>query len=441
MEEQTVVVTNPLLPIVVRYAQADPVAAAHNIETLSEEHAIEVLESLLPSDLKKVLVQLSPSFISGIVQTITPERVAPILEKGGSAVCASVLLILPEQMRTEFLSSMSDELREEIQEFLTFPEDSAGRMMNTDYTAFHHRATVKQAVSQLRARVGIQRAPSNIFVIDDEHKLLGVIRMRDMLIAEEDTLLKELMNADVFTVSPFDEKAEAFRILSGRGFTSLPVVDSQGHLLGVVRATNLLEEAKDTASRDIQKLFGVGKDERTFSPIGFSLRKRLPWLHVNLATAFLAASVVALFEGVIAKITILAVYLPVVAGQGGNAGAQSLALVMRGLVMREIPSQEVKRMLLKESIIGAINGVVIGLVTAAIAWLWNGNIYLGLVIGVAMIINLAVAGFSGAVIPITMKRLGLDPAQSSSIVLTTITDVVGFFAFLAIAMLLQNLLI
>jgi magnesium transporter len=336
---------------------------------------------------------------------------------------------------------MSDELRDQIQEFLTFPEDSAGRIMQTDYTAFHHRATLKQAVSQLRARVGIQRAPSNIFVIDDEHKLLGVIRMRDMLIADENTRLKELMNPDVFTVNPFDEKAEAFRILSGKGFTSLPVVDSQGHLLGVVRATNLLEQAQETATRDMQKLFGAGKDERTFSPIGFSLRKRLPWLHVNLATAFLAASVVALFEGVIAKITILAVYLPVVAGQGGNAGAQSLALVMRGLVMREIPSPYIKRMLLKESIIGSVNGLVIGVVTAAIAWMWNGNIFLGLVIGLAMIINLAVAGLAGAAIPITMKRLGLDPAQSSSIVLTTITDVVGFFAFLSIAMLLQSFLI
>jgi magnesium transporter len=300
---------------------------------------------------------------------------------------------------------------------------------------------VKEAVIQLRARVGIQRTPSNIFVIDNDHKLLGVIRMRDMLIAEEHTRLAELMNPDVYTVGPFDEKNEAFHILSGRGFTSLPVVDAQMHLLGVVRSSNLLENATEVASQDMQKLFGVGKDERTFSPIGFSLRKRLPWLHVNLATAFMAASVVALFEDVIAKITILAVYLPVVAGQGGNAGAQSLALVMRGLVMREIPPHEVKRMLFKESCIGAINGVVIGVVTAAIAWIWNGNMYLGLVIGLAMIINLAVAGFSGAAIPITMRRIGFDPAQSSSIVLTTVTDVVGFFAFLGIAVLLQGFLV
>ena len=242
-------------------------------------------------------------------------------------------------------------------------------------------------------------------------------------------------------MGPFDPKNQAFQILSGKGFTSLPVVDSQGRMLGVVRATNLLEQAQESAAEDIQKLFGVPKDERTFSPIGFSLRKRLPWLHVNLATAFAAAAVVAMFEDIIAKVTVLAIYLPVVAGQGGNAGAQSLAVVMRGLVMREIPPHAVRRMLTKEGLIGVVNGLVIGLVTALIAWMWNGQPILGLVIGLAMIVNLAVAGLVGAAIPITMKRIGLDPAQSSSIVLTTVTDVVGFFAFLGFAVVFQDLLV
>lgn len=185
----------------------------------------------------------------------------------------------------------------------------------------------------------------------------------------------------------------------------------------------------------------AGGDERAFSPIGFSLRKRLPWLHVNLATAFLAAAVVALFEDVIARITVLAVFLPVVAGQGGNAGAQSLAVVMRGLVMREIPEQKVRRLLTKEVLIGTANGLIIGVVTAAIAWGWHGNPYLGVVIGLAMIVNLVAAGLSGAAIPITMKAIGLDPAQSSSIILTTVTDVVGFFAFLGFAAVFQGYLI
>ncbi|MGB6646948.1 MAG: magnesium transporter, partial [Bacteroidota bacterium] len=212
-------------------------------------------------------------------------------------------------------------------------------------------------------------------------------------------------------------------------------------LLGVVRSDHLLTDVQEEASEDIQKMFGAGGDEHAFSPVWFSLSKRLPWLHVNLATAFLAAAVVGLFEDLIARITILAVFLPVVAGQGGNAGAQSLAVVMRGLVMREISPRNRWRLVLKETFIGLVNGLIIGLVTAGIAWLWQGNPVLGLVIGLAMIANLIVAGFAGAAIPITMKALGFDPSQSSSIVLTTVTDVLGFFSFLGFAVLFQAYLL
>jgi len=188
-------------------------------------------------------------------------------------------------------------------------------------------------------------------------------------------------------------------------------------------------------------MFGAGADERAFSTIVFSLKKRLPWLHINLATAFLAAAVVALFEGIIAQLTILAVFLPVVAGQGGNAGAQSLAVVMRGIVMREIPKDKILALVLKEGKIGAINGAVIGAVTALVAWVWYGNPFLGLVIGLGMLVNLILAGLSGASIPLIMKKIGIDPAQSSSIILTTVTDVVGFIAFLGFAVLFQKYLV
>lgn len=428
------------LPLILRFVQDDPVRAAHHIEVLPENQSIAVLESLSPKELTTVLTHLDPSFASRLVLAGEPGRIVPLLERGGSDVCASVLLTLPAAKRTAFLESMTAELRAQVEEVLTFPQDSAGRAMRTDFAAFNVDRTVAHVVSALRSRADSRRAPSNIFVIDDDGKLAGVISMRDLVIAPGDTLLRNLMFSDVLSVGPFEPEKHALEILSGRGFTSLPVVDSQGRMLGVVRATNLLEQAQETAAGDIQKIFGVPKDERTFSPIGFSLRKRLPWLHINLATAFAAAAVVAVFEDIIAKITVLAVYLPVVAGQGGNAGAQSLAVVMRGLVMREIPPHAVRRMLIKEGLIGVVNGVVIGLVTGLIAWVWNGKPYLGLVIGLAMIVNLAVAGIAGAAIPITMKRLGLDPAQSSSIMLTTITDVVGFFAFLGFAVVFQNLL-
>lgn len=430
-----------LIPLILSFVHEDPVAAAHHIDSLDEEHALRILESLPQRDLTTVLRHLDPIFAAKLVLATAPQRIVPILERGGGEVCASILLSLPDAKRTVFLESMSETLREQIQELLAFPEDSAGRAMQTDYTSFQVDHTVGHVVAKLRARAGTRRAPSNIYVADTNGKLSGVISMRDLIIASEDTILKSLMHTDLLSVGPFDTKNAAHQILSGRGFTSLPVVDAQGRMLGVVRATNLLADAQASAALDMQKLFGVPKDEVTFSPVGLSLRKRLPWLHINLATAFAAAAVVSMFEGIIAKITVLAVYLPVVAGQGGNAGAQSLAVVMRGLVMREIPPHAVRRMLIKEGLIGVINGAVIGLVTALIAWGWNGQPFLGLVIGLAMIVNLAVAGIAGAAIPIIMKRIGLDPAQSSSIVLTTVTDVVGFFAFLGLAVVFEDQLL
>ncbi|MFT7168388.1 MAG: magnesium transporter [Paracoccaceae bacterium] len=430
-----------LIPLILNFVRENPVAAAHHIDVLDEVQALWVLEALPHRDLAIVLAHLDPTFASKVVLASPPERVVRLLECGGTETCASILLSLPDAKRKAFLGSMSENLREQVQEILAFPEDSAGRVMKTDYTSFPGGHTVARVVAKLKARAGTVRAPSNIYVVEMGGKLAGVVSMRDLMIAGDETTLRSLMNSEVLTVGPFDTKSDAYQILSGRGFTSLPVVDSQGRMLGVVRATSLLADAQQSAAQDVQKYFGVSKNEVTFSPIGLSLRKRLPWLHINLATAFAAASVVAMFEDIIAKITVLAIYLPVVAGQGGNAGAQSLAVVMRGLVMREIPGHMVRRMLIKEGVIGVINGVVIGLVTGLIAWKWNGKPYLGLVIGLAMIVNLAAAGIAGAAIPIAMKRFGLDPAQSSSIVLTTVTDVVGFFAFLGFAVVFQDQLI
>lgn len=211
--------------------------------------------------------------------------------------------------------------------------------------------------------------------------------------------------------------------------------------MGIVKAEKLIQGIQEEATEDLQKMFGAGGDERAFSPVSFSLKKRLPWLHINLVTAFAAGAVVSMFEGIIAKITVLAVYLPIVAGQGGNAGAQSLAVVMRAIVMREIRPGESWKLVLKEGFVGIVNGLVIGTVTALVAWLWQGNMMLGVVVALAMMVNLLAAGISGAAIPLVMKSLGFDPAQSSNIVLTTVTDIVGFLSFLGFAVLFQRYLI
>ena len=430
-----------LLPIVRRYFEDDPVTAAHNLEDLSTEECVDLLRVLSPKLAAKLLLRLSTERTASIVSESQPEDLVHIFVHAGGDFCSSVLLNLSSEKRERFILALPRKLRDQVQELLTFPAGTAGSVMRTDYTVFNVRTTVKDAAEGIKRYATRNIAPSNVFVVDDENHLKGVVSMRTLVTAPRSSSLGDLMFRDPVSVNAFSDQEEAFRELAARGFTSIPVVDSQNRLLGIVRAANLLEGARELATADIQKLFGAGKDERAFSSLTFSLRKRLPWLHVNLLTAFMAAAVVALFESTIAKMTFLAVYLPVVAGQGGNAGAQSLAVVMRGLVMREIPTQDVKRLLIKETSLGAINGIAIGVVTGLIAWWWQGNPYLGVVIALAMLVNLTAAGLAGAAIPLLMRRFGLDPAQCSSIVLTTITDIVGFFAFLGFASMFQSVLL
>jgi magnesium transporter len=218
------------------------------------------------------------------------------------------------------------------------------------------------------------------------------------------------------------------------------LIDVQGRLLGVIRHDALVTAAQEEASLDIPTMVGASKEERALSRVPFAVRKRLPWLQVNLGTAFLAASVVGIFEETIARFTALAVLLPVVAGQSGNTGAQALAVTMRGLALREVRVLQWMRVLWKEVNVGFLNGVVIALTTSAFVYVWSSSVGLSLVIGTSMVLSMAIAGLAGGGIPLLLTALGQDPAQSSSIILTTVTDVVGFFSFLGIATLLSGML-
>ncbi|MDZ7704962.1 MAG: magnesium transporter [Trueperaceae bacterium] len=230
-------------------------------------------------------------------------------------------------------------------------------------------------------------------------------------------------------------------MLRERQLLAVPVVDDSERVQGVVLATQLVSELQEEGFEDAQKMFGAGSDEHASSTPFFAIRKRLPWLNVNLVTAFLAAATVGAFEGVIAQITILAAFLPVVAGQGGNAGAQALAVMLRSLAFEEVDIGKPRRVLSKEAFVGLVNGLQTGLVAGVAAALFSGNVALGLVIFAAMTVNLVVAGVAGAAIPLVMERLGQDPAQSSNIILTTITDVFGFASFLGLAVLARDYLI
>lgn len=433
--------TRPLLPLVQRYFEIDPAGAAHSLETMDDGEAIAAIRSLPPALAAEAISRMQASHATSLVSVLPDDTVREIAQRLDAHRAAGLLLQLAEERRASVLSMMPEKTRRLLRDLLGYPVNSAGRVMRTEFLALRAGTKVREAIRKIRLQSRRTAPPSYLYVLDADDRLVGVVNMRDLLLGRADDTLESVMRGDVFSVPAFMDREEIANRLAGKTFFAVPVVDAEQRMLGVVRTDDLLSDMQEEASEDILKMFGAGGDEHAFSPIRFSLRKRLPWLHVNLLTAFLAAFVVGLFEDLIARITVLAVFLPVVAGQGGNAGAQSLAVVMRGLVMREIPRDRVKALLLKETAIGTLSGVIVGLVTAAIAWAWNGNPVLGVVIGLAMVTNLIAAGFAGALIPVAMKSLGFDPSQSSSIILTTITDIVGFFSYLGFALLFESWLV
>ena len=427
-----------LLPLLGPLIEADPLRAAHQLETLSEDEAIEALRALPDSVVVSLLPHLQASYAAAILGEADDEMVIAVANQLDPKRATTILMQLSPEVRERLLPHLTDSLRRDVQEQLTYPVDSVGRIMSTRFLAFHETMRAGEAVRKIRTLAQSGMPASYVYIIDDNDTLLGVLNMHSLMLAAEQAPLSKVMNRDIFTIHAFTDREDAATQLAKRRYFAAPVVDSEGHLLGIIKAEHLLADAQKEATEDLLRMVGAGSEERAFSPMSFSLRKRLPWLHVNLVTAFMAASVVAVFEGLIAELTMLAVFLPVIAGQGGNAGAQSLAIVMRGIVMREVPKNKRKYLVAKETLLGLISGVLIGLITGLIAWLWYGNAVLGMVVTLGMVINLIFAGFAGASIPLIMKALRFDPAQCSMIILTTITDVIGFFAFLALALTFKD---
>ena len=432
---------NPFLPLVQQFLEHDIATGARFLENMPEQEAAAIIRTLPTSLAAKVIRQLQVSYAAALLKDADETFLQELTTQLDPQLVSSILMHLSQDARARMTRHLSGKLKEQIGELLEYPQGSVGRIMTTDFLTFNKSTLAEEAIEKIRLLAKKRFPLSYVYVVDEEMHLIGVLNMRDLMLAEPDSALETVIRKDVFTLHCFTDRQEAANELAKRKYFAAPVVDGENHILGVIKAERMLQKVQDDVTQDIQRMVGVGADERVFSTIPYSLKKRLPWLHINLATAFLAAAVVALFEGVIAKLTILAVFLPVVAGQGGNAGAQSLAVVMRGIVMREIPKDKILGLIVKEGKLGAINGVVIGAVTAVVAWVWYGSPYLGVVIGLGMFFNLIFAGLSGAAIPLFMKKLGIDPAQSSSIILTTVTDVMGFLAFLGFAVLFQNLLV
>lgn len=433
--------SNSYRQLVQKFIENDAVKASNIFEGLEESDASLVLQGLEPAFAARLLKNLQVTYAATLVEKTSDEFLSKTLSHLEPQLLTAILIQISQESREKLKQYIDGAIEKQVRELLEYPEGSVGRVVTLDFLSFDKNVTAKDAIRKIRSLSKKRLPVSYAYVVDDQKHLVGVLNMRDLMVADLNQEVGSIMQQDVFSLHCFVDVQEAATELSKRKYFAVPVVDSENNIVGIIKAERLIKGVQQESAQDIQKMFGVSAEEKPFSSIFFSLKKRLFWLHINLITAFMAAAVVALFENVIAKITILAVFLPVVAGQGGNAGAQSLAVVMRGIVMREIPKNKVRQLILKECSLGALNGLIIGVVTAVVAWLWHGNPFLGLVIGLGMFFNLIFAGLSGASIPLIMKKIGIDPAQSSSIILTTITDILGFFAFLGFALLFQNYLI
>jgi len=415
-----------------------PGEAAQTLEPLPAADAAALLARQPLHAVLAVWPYLSGDAAEKILKTMPERLVRGLLTELEPAHSAALLARLDDAARAARLALLDDSVRKELDVLLRYSPDAAGHLMDPRVSGYRSSMTVGEAEARLRMQK--TRRLSELYVVDTEQRLEARVPLQELTIADPKQTLGDIARPLLAVVSPVSTRDEVVELLEQHKLASLPVVDLDRRLIGVIHHEGLVAALAQEASLDIQMMVGASRDERALSGAWFAVRKRLGWLHINLITAFLAAAVVGMFEGTIARFTALAVLLPIVAGQSGNAGAQALAVTMRGLTLREISARHWLRITWKEVRTGFVNGVAIAVTTGIAVWAWNGSPGLALVIGIAMIIAMVSAGLAGATIPLLLARFGQDPAQSSSIILTTVTDVVGFLSFLGIATLLSTLL-
>ncbi len=418
------------------FPQTQPVGVAERLERLPEDAAREILGNLPVEEGAAVLAELPPESAAHLLEPFTEGKIAAWLRLLAANVAADLVDELPENRQRQILSALPNDKANAVAALLRYPPDSAGGKMDNRFIAVPANNTVEQCLVNLRASA-LQRAvdASYIYAIDEAKRLVGVISLRDLVFAPADRRVNQIMDPNVVSLRVLDDQEEIARQMQRMSLLALPVVDEHQQLVGIVKMRDALQIAQTEATEDMQLMVGLSGEERIWSPWPQSIRKRLPWLCLNLATALGGAAVVAAFEGTIARWTALAIFLPLISAVAGNAGIQALTVIIRSLALGEVTSGDALRAFRKELAIGLINGVALGMAIGLIGYGWKGSLMLGCVAGVAMLLNQILGAISGVVIPFGLRYLKIDPALASSIFVTTLTDVVGFLVFLGLAAL------
>ena len=413
-----------------RFGGLHPVDQGEVLDGLPRDIQQSLIADLDHSVLADILEYLEPEESAELVGAREPADLAQVLDLTDADVAVDLLQHISEDKQQETLEAMIDSA--EVSELLQYQDDTAGGLMTPDYPVVLETRTTPNALDQLRLLGPDAEDINSVLVVDTEHRLVGSLSVTRLALARANMVVGDIMDREINSVVAATDQEECARVMQRYNLNLLPVVDGEGRLAGVVLAEDLMDVVAEEATEDMFRIASVG-GERIAGPLTNSLGRRLPWLYINLATAFLAAVMVSLFEDTITKVVALAVFLPVVASQGGIGGTQTVTLVVRSMALGEVPRQLGLRLLARELALGLIHGVTLGIVVGFVAYLWKGNFTLGLVLGLAMLGNMLVAGMFGAGVPLLLRHLKMDPAVSSAVFVTTFTDVIGFVLFLGLA--------
>lgn len=409
---------------------------AHLLERLDFHDGRQIFLLLDPEYQGEILHEVEDNLRERYLEDILePDRVAKILLEQASDEAADLLEEIDIEVVSEILSHVPHEDRVKVTELLSYPDNTAGGIMAKEFVAVREDETVKKAINSLRKMSKETDEIHNVYVVDKLGRYKGHVRLDKLILAKPQTKVKRIMKEELLPIPVLTDQEEVAQFFTRYDFITAPVIDEQGVLVGRITVDDVLEVIEEEATEDIQRMGGVSGEETLTTPFFRSSLQRIVWLGLNLATAFLSAAVIGLFETTIEKKVILSALMPIVAGMGGNAGAQSMALVIRNIALGELTRGNTRRTLRRESLIGLMNGLSIGTLTGIAVALFTGEAALGGVIFLALLFNLVVAATSGTLVPLFLRRINIDPAIGSSILVTTCTDVMGFLTFLGFALL------
>ncbi|MCF7859464.1 MAG: magnesium transporter [Candidatus Cloacimonetes bacterium] len=398
-----------------------------------QSQAFKLLSSELAS---KVIYNLHDELREEILENINQKRLVEIMDEMDSDEATDIAGELDEHQLKDVLKKIDVEDSNEIKQLLVYDEESAGGIMQKEIIAVQQEMNRTEMIEHIRANYEDVEKLYYIFVTDIRNKLIGILEVSKLLLCKAEQKAKDIMNTEVI-VAPVDmDREEVAGIFRKYDIYNLPVVDKDNRLLGRITVDDIIDVIDEEASEDVYRMVGLESEDKVFTSPLNSVRKRLPWLALNLVTAFLVSSVVGIFEVTIARLSFLAVLMPIVAGLGGNSGTQTLTVITRGIALGELTLHNTYKAIFKEITVGIINGILIGSIAVIVAYLLKRNILLGVVLGISMVCNMFIAGLIGSSIPVIMKSLKIDPALASSVIITMLTDMGGFASFLGLATLL-----